>query len=122
MKTNKNFELMNAVELYFMYLSEDSFVKALESFSEGMGYCVDDYVICGFANEYEVDDEGYFGNSGVKFEIEPPAYDYHKKQVIENTEFISILTEMSEQYKKDHLAESTQIDKLVEEIRSKLID
>lgn len=111
---------MNAVELYFMYLSEDSFIKALECFSKGMGFCVDDYVICGFANEYEVEDEGYFAETGIKFEIEPPAFDSHMKQVIENAEFISILTDLADQFKKDHISESSLVDDLLEKIKNLL--
>jgi hypothetical protein len=101
MKIDTPFEQMNAIELYFMYLSEDFFVEALEHYSN-------------------VDDEGYFGESGVKFEIEPPAYDFYQKQIVEYKDFLVILSKFSEKYKNSHPIESEKIDRLMKEIETRI--
>jgi hypothetical protein len=120
MKINKKFELMNAIEMYFLYLSEENFIKALESYKRGIGYCVDSFVTCGFSTEYEVDDEGYFGDSGIKFEIEPPASDISQIQIVEYNNFHLFLSDMAVQYKESHPSEQEKIDQLIKDIKIKL--
>jgi hypothetical protein len=120
MKIDTPFEQMHAIELYFMYLSEDFFVEALEHYSNGIGYCIDEFVTCGFSSEYEKGDEGYFGESGVKFEIEPPAYDFYQKQIVEYKDFLVILRKFSIKYKNSHPIESEKIDRLMKEIETRV--
>jgi hypothetical protein len=120
MKIDKPFEQMNAIEMYFLYMGEEYFVRALESFSRGIGYSVDDFVTCGYSFEYEAHDEGYFGDSGIKFEIEPPASDFYQIQIVEYSEFFSMLREVASKYIISHSSEEEKIDRLFHEIKIKL--
>jgi hypothetical protein len=120
MKIDKAFKQMNAIEMYFSYLDEEYFVRALESFSKGLGYCVDYFVTSGYSFEYEAHEEGYFGESGIKFEIEPPASDVHQLQIVDYNNFHLFLSEMADQYKESHSSEQEKIDQLLKVIKIKL--
>ena len=44
MKIDNNFEKLNAMELYFLYLEEDKFVSALEDFTNNIGYPISEFI------------------------------------------------------------------------------
>lgn len=122
MKINKNFDELTAMELYFLYLDEDKlFVNALEDFSNSIGYGISEFISCAFPSEYESWEEGYFGDNGVKFEVEPPAVDEIKYEIVTNTDFIDFLDNLTDQYLGSYPMEESKVVLLLNQIKTTLI-
>ncbi|GFN33146.1 hypothetical protein PCURB6_34060 [Paenibacillus curdlanolyticus] len=121
MRIDKKFEELTAMELYFLYLDEDKFVKALEGFSNLTGYGVSEFIGCAFPSEYESWEEGYFGDTGVKFEVEPPAVDETKYEIVPNENFFDLLEEMAHQYVVAVPLEKSKVEFLLNKIRTVLL-
>ncbi|CAH1226404.1 MULTISPECIES: ribonuclease toxin immunity protein CdiI [Paenibacillus] len=121
MKINKNFDELTAMELYFLYLDEDKFVDALEDFSNSIGYGISEFICCAFPSEYKSWEEGYFGDKGVKFEVEPPAVDEIKYEIVSNTDFIDFLDNLTSQYFLSHPMEKSKVEFLLNQIKTTLI-
>lgn len=117
MKIYKNFEDLTAMELYFLYLDEDKLVDALEDFSNSIGYGISEFICCAFPSEYESWEEGYFGNKGVKFEVEPPAVDETKYEIVSNTDFIDFLDKLTHQYLVSYPMGESKIELLLNKIK-----
>lgn len=122
MKMNKKFDVLTAMELYFLYLDEDKFVKALVNFSNSIEYGVLEFISCAFPSEYELWEEGYFGDQGVKFEVEPPAVDETKYEIVSNTQFINFLDMLSEQYIGSYPMDKSTVELLVTKIKTTTTD
>ncbi|MNI52057.1 hypothetical protein D3C73_1068140 [compost metagenome] len=118
MRIDKNFEELTAMELYFLYLDEDKFVKALEYFLNLTGYGVSEFIGCTFPSEYESWEDGYFGDKGVKFEVEPPAVDETKYEIVTNEEFINLLEKLALQYLCSLPLEKSKVELLLNKIRT----
>jgi len=121
MKINKNFDELTAMELYFLYLDEDKYVDALEDFSNSIGYGISEFICCAFPSEYESWEEGDFGDKGVKFEVEPPAVDEAKYEIVSNTDFIEFLDKLTEQYLGSYPMEESKVVPLLNLIKATLI-
>ncbi|BFH60400.1 ribonuclease toxin immunity protein CdiI [Paenibacillus azoreducens] len=120
MRIDKNFEDLTAMELYFLYLNEDKFVDALEDFSNMIGYGISEFIGCAFPSEYESWEEGYFGDKGVKFEVEPPAVDENKYEIVKNTDFIDFLEKMTHQYLVSFPLDESKVELLLNKIKTTL--
>ncbi len=79
---NIEFEEMNAIEMFFLYLESEEFLPLLMSYAERNGYSISEIIVSAFAEEYDKWEEGYFGDYGIKFEIEPPAADVRHFKVM----------------------------------------
>ncbi|GIP56092.1 MULTISPECIES: ribonuclease toxin immunity protein CdiI [Paenibacillus] len=121
MKIDKNFDELTAMELYFLYLDEDKFIDALEDFSNKVGYGISEFICCAFPPEYESWEEGYFGDTGVKFEVEPPAVDGIKYEIVSNTDFIDFLDNLTHQYLVSYPMEQSKVELLLNQIKTKLL-
>lgn len=118
MKINKEFDSLNAVEAYFLYLEEEKFITALKGFRDNIGYSISEFVICAFASEYDSWEEGYFGEEGVKFEVEPPAVDDHKLDIITFNELYQYLDDMVNQYLVSNPDKRNEVTSLLNDIKS----
>lgn len=121
MKINKNFDELTAMELYFLYLDEDKFVDALEDFSNSIGYGISEFICCTFPSEYESSEEGYFGDKGVKFEVEPPAVDETKYEIVSNTDFIDFLDMLADHYFGLYPLEESKVKLLLNQIKTTVL-
>lgn len=121
MKIEKNFDELTAIELYFLYLDEDKFLDCMEDFSNKIGYSISEFISCAFPSEYESWEEGYFGEIGIKFEIEPPAVDEKKYEIVSNTDFIDFLEELTQQYLDSYPMEKFKIELLLKKIKNVLL-
>lgn len=119
MRIVKDYEKLSAMEMYFLYLDEEKFIKALECYSKKKGYSITEFIICAFSTEYEVGEVGYFGKEGVKFEVEPPAVDKEMFEVVSESEFIKCLGEIVESYVYQFPTDEVMARKLYEEINKK---
>jgi hypothetical protein len=106
------------MELYFLYLDEDKFVDALNDFSNLIGYGVSEFISCAFPTEYESWEEGYFGDKGVKFEVEPPAIDETKCEIVTNSDFIDFISKLIHQYLVSYPMEEPKIELLLNKIKT----
>lgn len=116
MRIDKDFDNLNAMELYFLYLEENKFIDALKDFTKKKGYPVSEFICCGFPEEYESWEEGYFGNTGVKFEIEPPAVDEEKYLVVTKEEFVNFVSNLAKNYLLSNFSQQHIVNELIGEL------
>lgn len=120
MRIDKDFNELTAMELYFLYLDEDKFVEALEDFSRSIGYGISEFICCAFSSEYESWEEEYFGENGVKFEVEPPAVDEVKYEIVKNEDFIKFLEMIAQQYLTSFPSDKIRVEKMLSKIKTML--
>jgi hypothetical protein len=116
MRIDKDFDNLNAMELYFLYLEENKFIDALTDFAKNKGYPISEFICCGFPEEYESWEEGYFGKSGVKFEVEPPAVDDEKHLVVAKEDFVNFVSDLAKHYLLSNPNQQDEVCNLIKEI------
>ncbi|MEH7355161.1 ribonuclease toxin immunity protein CdiI [Neobacillus drentensis] len=83
LKLRSNDEL---IDLYFDYIGDSNFIRALEEFSIGNGFGLLD-VGCEFAHNFEEWEEGYFGEKGVQILFSNPLLEEDEEFEISAKEF-----------------------------------
>lgn len=121
MKIDKKFEKLNAMELYFLYLEEEKFISALKDFARNVGYPVSEFISCGFSAEYDSWEDGYFGETGIKFEVEPPAVDETKYEIVSYEKFVGFVGSLIKGYLDSYPSEHEQVKLLFDKIKSNCI-
>ncbi|MEK5098913.1 ribonuclease toxin immunity protein CdiI [Bacillus sp. FSL W8-0848] len=101
-------EKVELMRLYYKIIGDGKFVQAINHFKNGEGFGIDP-VSCTFSQEYQPGEEGYFGESGVNFSLQPPMAEIEENAIVDYETFFKYLTEASENYltrnpnDKDHV-------------------
>lgn len=75
------------IDLYFDYIGDSNFIRALEEFSNGNGFGLLD-VGCEFAHNFKTWEEGYFGEKGVQILFSEPLLEEDEEFVISAKDFL----------------------------------
>lgn len=82
-------EKVELMRLYYKIIGDGKFMEAIENFKNKQGFGIDP-VCCIFANEYQPGEEGYFGETGVNFSIQPPMAEVEENAIVDENVFFNI--------------------------------
>lgn len=119
---NLNSDNKRLIDTFYTMLIEwkiRSFIKALKDYSNLIGNAVTGEMRCYFASEFELDDEEYFGDTGVAFYFDYPSTDKDCIIVLTNKQFYDILVEKCNNYIKLY-GKKSEIAELLSIIKEKL--
>ena len=91
---------MRPIELYLCYMTADyeRFSALLDENIQLKGYGYNSYYFSEFADEYSPDDEEYFGDSGVKISLFPPAVHAEMTEILTQDEYYNYLEDCANCY------------------------
>ena len=91
---------MRPIELYLCYVAADykRFSDLLDENAQLKGYGYNSYYFSEFADEYSPDDEEYFGNSGVRISLFPPAVHTEMTEILTKDEYYNYLEDCANCY------------------------
>lgn len=112
---------IDLMRLYFNILGEGKFKQALDCFKRKKGFGIDP-VSCTFADEYEFWEEGYFGETGVKFSLHLPMTEVEEVAIVEYSLFFKYLKDTSENYLATQPQARGTIEIYMEEIKENLFN
>ena len=76
---------------------------------------------CTFAHEYHPGEEGYFGESGVCFSLQPPMAEIEENAIVDYDTFFKYLIEASEDYLTRNPNDTVQVEACLDVIKNKFM-
>ena len=109
----KKYEDMNAIELFFHYLSFNKMklIEIINSYITRNGIAINDCIAYAYAEEYEEYEEGYFGKYGLKIVIQEPIVNKEKEEIYEIEEFLQYIIKY---YKNNYECYSDEEKEIIE--------
>lgn len=95
-------------------------LEALKNYCNKRGNAVNEEMRCSFADEIPVEDEEYFGASGVVFYVDYPAADEDSAIIVSYQEFYDIVEEKFKEFAKKNSEKSLEINILLEKLYNNL--
>lgn len=105
------------VEQYFKSIGDQLFLDALDQFSRKSGFGREPFCNI-FHNEYETWEEGYFGDTGVKFVAYYPAMNIEEQAILSNSEFYDLVDKAAELYLEKYPDKKAVVIELLGKIRN----
>lgn len=109
-------EKVELMRLYYKIIGDGKFMEAIENFKNKQGFGIDP-VCCIFANEYQPGEEGYFGETGVNFSIQPPMAEGEENAIVDENIFFRYLTEAGEEYLTRQPQDQSEIAASLKELK-----
>ncbi|MCC3378521.1 ribonuclease toxin immunity protein CdiI [Paenibacillus farraposensis] len=113
-------EKIELMRLYYKIIGDGKFVQAIRHFENGDGFGIDP-VSCTFSHEYQPGEEGYFGESGVNFSLQPPMAEIEENAIVDYETFFKYLIEASEDYLTRNPNDKDQVEACLEIIKHKFM-
>lgn len=107
------------IKKYFISIGDSYFIDALKKFSIPRGFGIET-VCCTFASDYDVWDEGYFGDTGVEFSIQNPAVSQDVFAIVNYMTFYKYLIEASDNYLLRHQEDKDNVESYLLKIKDKI--
>ncbi|WP_324728516.1 ribonuclease toxin immunity protein CdiI [Lysinibacillus fusiformis] len=102
-------EKVELMRLYYKIIGDGKFMEAIDNFKNNQGFGVEP-VCCIFANEYQPEEEGSFGETGVNFSIQPPMAEVEENAIVDENMFFQYLTEAGEDYLTRRPQDRTRVE------------
>ncbi|MEK4718483.1 ribonuclease toxin immunity protein CdiI [Priestia sp. FSL W8-0524] len=109
-------EKVELMRLYYKIIGDGKFMEVIENFKNKQGFGIDP-VCCIFANEYQPGEEGYFGETGVSFSIQPPMSEVEENAIVDENVFFQYLTEVGEDYLTRRPQDRTRVEVSLKELK-----
>lgn len=109
-------EKVELMRLYYKIIGDGKFMEVIENFKNKQGFGIDP-VCCIFANEYQPGEEGYFGETGVNFSIQPPMSEVEENAIVDENVFFQYLTEVGEDYLTRRPQDRTRVEVSLKELK-----
>ena len=109
-------EKVELMRLYYKIIGDGKFMEVIENFKNKQGFGIDP-VCCIFANEYQPGEEGYFGETGVNFSIQPPMAEVEENAIVDENVFFQYLTEAGEDYLTRRPQDRTRVEVSLKELK-----
>lgn len=99
---------------------KEKILEVIRGYSQLTGNAVNEEMRCYFSSEFPINDEEYFGDTGVAFYFDYPAVDEECIIILSNQEFYEVIKKKYMEYLKDNKMNEEEILKLLDEIKRKL--
>lgn len=109
-------EKVRLMRLYYKIIGDGKFIEAIDNFKNKKGFGMDP-ICCIFANEYQPGEEGYFGQTGVNFSIQPPMAEVEENAIVDEKVFFQYLTEAGEDYLTRRPQDRTRVEVSLKELK-----
>ena len=108
-------EKKQMIEDYFKTIGDTRFLEVLNKFKVVVGFALS-CKCCEFASEYRLEEEGYFGESGVNFSMIPPLVEEEVYAIIDYKTFFDYLKLICEDYLKRFPNNSDEVNQCLVKI------
>jgi hypothetical protein len=120
LKYDNNTILINEFYKILFEWRREKVLDVIIGYSQLKGNAVNEEMRCYFSNEFHINDEEYFGDTGVAFYFDYPAVDEDCIIILSNQEFYQVIKKKYMEYLKDSKMNEEEILKLLDEIKCKL--
>ncbi|CAI6053311.1 hypothetical protein PAECIP112173_01481 [Paenibacillus sp. JJ-100] len=113
-------EKVELMRLFYKIIGEGKFIQTMNHFKNGEGFGIDP-VCCTFAHKYHPGEEGYFGERGVCFSLQPPMAEIEENAIVDYETFFKYLIEASEDYLTRNPNDTVQVEACLDVIKNKFM-
>ena len=99
---------------------KEKVLDVIKGYSQLIGNAVNEEMRCYFANEFPINDEEYFGNTGVAFYFDDPAVDEECIIILSNQQFYEVIKKKYMEYLNVNKSNKEEIISLLDEMKNKL--